>query len=182
MMQALVIQAMTCCWTPLALCLLAATPIPRLPVVTQLHGGSASLRDVPGLAVVAEATSPEARFLGITEEWLTERVTARLRGAGVHVLERSDALSSARQPLAVVRLQTMRVPDRLAIAWHLSLEVYQKVATLGVPPDSVLADTWAASATIGVTSEGALRGSVGKSLGNQVDELLRAWSHRAPEE
>ena len=91
------------------------------------------------------------------------------------LLERGAALTTERQPLLVVRLQTVRVPDAPIVAWHLSLAMHQRVATLGADSTRTLAQTWAAEASLGVTAARLLRASVAKTLGSQVEEFVRAW-------
>ncbi|MBI5710673.1 MAG: hypothetical protein HZC42_10275 [Candidatus Eisenbacteria bacterium] len=146
-----------------------------LPEVSQLHGGDAALRGLPGVAVVAESTSGDVRRYGIDEDWLAGRVRGALERAGVPLLERSDALTTGRSPLLVVRLQTVRVPDAPIIAWHLSLAMHQRVAPLGADSTRTLAQTWAAEASLGVTTARLLRASVAKTLDSQVEEFVQAW-------
>lgn len=146
-----------------------------LAEVSQLHGGDAALRGLPGVAVVAESTSGDVRRYGLDEDWLAGRVRAALERAGVPLLERGDALATERSPLLVVRLQTGRVPDAPIVAWHLSLAMHQRVAPLGADSTRTLAQTWAAEASLGVTSARLLRASVAKTLGTQVEEFVRAW-------
>jgi hypothetical protein len=149
-----------------------------LPAVTQLGGDPAALRHLPGVAVIAEDTSPEASACGVTEDWLRERVSSSLRKAGLPRLERSDALSRDQQPMLVVRLQTVKLPRSKTLAWYLWLGVLQRTATLGAPPDTVLAETWAATGTLGVTSGSLLKHSVGETVDQKTDEFAEAWRSR----
>jgi hypothetical protein len=152
--------------------LLGLFPILALPEVTQLDAGNASLRGLTGIAVVAENVSHEVRSFGLKETWFEERIATSLQRAG---LRRLPVLEGDRQPLLVVRLQTVPIPGRLIFAWHLSLIVYQRVATLGAAPDTLPAQTWAASASIGVASAPRLQASVREALDEQVTEFVRAW-------
>jgi hypothetical protein len=149
-----------------------------VPEVTQLAAGDSSLRGLPGVAVVAEATSHEVWRFGIKEDWLEQRVTSALQAAGVPRLARSDALGIERQPLLVVRAQTTLLPQRQACAWHVSLVLRQQVAGLAGAPARFGAETWSASDVLGVTSVDRLRGSIGKALDEQLAEFTRAWARR----
>jgi hypothetical protein len=150
-----------------------------VPEVTQLAAGDSSLRGLPGVAVVAEATGHEVWSLGLKESWLEQRVTSALQAAAVPRLERSDALGTQRQPLLVVRAQTTLIPTRQACAWHVSLVLHQQVAGLGGAPARFGAETWSASDALGVTSTDRLRSSVGKALDAQLAEFVQAWARRA---
>jgi hypothetical protein len=150
-----------------------------LPEVTQQAEGDSSMRGLPGVTVVAEATSHEVWRFGIKETWLEQRVTEALRSAAVPRLERSDALMTRRQPLLVVRAQTTLIPERRACAWHISLVLRQRVAGLDGAPAQFGAETWSASDALGVTSTDRVRASVGKALDEQLAEFVRAWTRRA---
>jgi hypothetical protein len=145
--------------------------------VVQFGTENLPLRHLPGLApVVVNASGLRAPV--VSDDWLEARVTAELRRANVPLLARSDALMDERQPLLVVRLQTVKVPDRRAFAWHLSLAVYQKMACVGDSVSRTLAQCWAAKPTLGITSTAGLKASVGESLDEQIAELGRAWETR----
>ena len=159
-------------WSSLVAGLLGLFPILALPEVTQLDPGNASLRGLPGIAVVAENVSHEVRPYGLKETWFEERIATALERAGVR---RLPGLDRDRQPLLVARLQTVPIPGRLIFAWHLSLIAYQRVATLGAAPDTLPAQTWAASASIGVASAPRLQATVRDALDAQVAEFVRAW-------
>ncbi len=158
--------------------LIAALPTLKLPEVTQLDLGSASLRGLPGVGVVAEETSQDARAQGLTQEWLETRVRGDLKARGIGVLERSDALTLPRRPLLVVRAQTVALPGSSIIAWHLSLAVHQNVRSPADSSTTVAAKTWEASSVIGATSARMLRASLGRTLGDQVGEFARVWATR----
>jgi hypothetical protein len=149
-----------------------------LPEVTQLAAGDSSLRGLPGVAVIAEATSHEVWIFGLKEDWLERRVTSALQVAAVPRLARAEALGFERQPLLVVRAQTTLLPQRQACAWHVSLALRQQVAGLAGAPAQFGAETWSASEALGVTSTDRLRSSVGKALDEQLAEFVRAWARR----
>ena len=163
---------------PLIAGLLGLSLVLPVPEVTQLADGDSSLRGLPGVAVIAEATSHEVWPFGIKEGWLEQRVTSALQVAAVPRLARSDALGIKRQPLLVVRAQTTLIPERQACAWHVSLVVRQQVAGLDGAPARFGAETWSASDALGVTSTDRLRSSVGKALDEQLAEFVRAWARR----
>jgi hypothetical protein len=158
--------------------LLGLSLVLPVPEVTQLAAGDSSLRGLPGVAVLAEATSHEVWRFGLKEGWLERRVTSALQAAAVPRLERSDALGMKRQPLLVVRAQTTVIPERQACAWHVSLVLHQQVAGLDGAPAQFGAQTWSASDVLGVTSTDRLRSSVGKALDAQLAEFVRAWARR----
>jgi hypothetical protein len=149
-----------------------------VPEVTQLAAGDASLRGLPGVAVVAEATSHEVWRFGLKQDWLEQRVISGLQAAAVPRLACPDAMRTRRQPLLVVRAQTTLIPVRQACAWHISLVLHQQVAGLDGAPAQFGAETWSASDVLGVTSTDRLRGSVGKALDEQIAEFVRAWARR----
>jgi hypothetical protein len=151
-----------------------AIVILALPWVTQLDFGSASLRGLPGVAVVAEEVSPDLRPLGITVESLAERVTAALRRDSIPVLERSDALAVRRQPMLVIRLEAVKLPESSVFAWRLSLAVCQRVGLLG-SEDSALAETWSATSSVGATSGPRLQRAFRGTLDDQVAQFVAAW-------
>ena len=159
--------------------LLGLSLVLPVPEVTQQAEGDSSMRGLPGVAVVAEATSHEVWPFGLKEVWLEQRVREALRSAGVPRLERLDALRIRRQPLLVVRAQTTLIPQRQACAWHVSLVLRQRVAGLDGAPAQFGAETWSASDALGVTSTDRVRGSVGKALDIQLAEFARAWARRA---
>lgn len=169
-------------WMSIALGVVVLLPAIRLPEVSQISGGDASLDGLPGVAVIAEQVSSEVRTLGITEEWIAGRVTTALRRDSIPLLTRSDAFSSDRQPLLVARLQTVRLPGRTAFAWYLSLAVHQMVVTRSPRSPAVLATTWEASESIGVSSASSLRATVGGTLDSQAAEFARAWRRRSATE
>ena len=165
--------------SPVIAGLLGLSLVLPVPEVTQVAAGDSSLRGLPGVAVLAEATSHEVWSLGLKQAWLEQRVTEALRSAAVPRLERSDALGTRRQPLLVVRAQTTLIPERQACAWHVSLVLRQQVAGLDGAPARFGAQTWSASDALGVTSTDRLRSSVGKALDVQLAEFVRAWARRA---
>jgi hypothetical protein len=171
-------RARACC----GVILLAGLPALPLPEVTQIDAGRTSLRGLPGVAVIAEQVSSEIRPYGLTEEWLAERVTSALRRDSIPLLTQTDALGRDRQPLLVVRVQTVRYPGRETFAWHLSLALHQKLALPGASGPPVLASTWEANASIGLTSAKMLRSSIGGSLADQVAEFVEAWRKQSLEE
>ena len=158
--------------------LLGLSLVLPVPEVTQEAAGDSSLRGLPGVAVLAEATSHEVWRFGLKQGWLEQRVTSALQAAAVPRLERSDALGTQRQPLLVVRALTTLLPQRQACAWHVSLVLRQQVAGLEGAPASFGAETWSASDALGVTSTDRLRSSVGKALDEQLAEFVRAWARR----
>jgi hypothetical protein len=159
--------------------LLGATlPVPALACVVTSPGSENALRGLPGVAVIIEAGT-EIRGAGVSEDRIRDRAVQSLRRAAAPILERSDALSIDRQPLLVVHLETTRVPDHNAFAWHLSLGVCQTVATLDSLPVRVLAQTWSATTSLGITSTSRLRASIEESLDGQLAEFLVAWKRRA---
>jgi hypothetical protein len=165
-------------FAPLLAGLLGLLILP-VPEVTQWAAGDASLRGLPGVAAIAEATSHEVWRLGLKQDWLEQRVASALRVAAVPRLERSDAQGLERQPLLIVRTQTTLIPERQACAWHVSLVLFQQVAGLQGAPARFAAETWSASDVLGVTSTDRLRGSVGKAIDAQVAEFARAWARRS---
>lgn len=172
---ALATRARTCC----GVILLAGLPALPLPEVTHIEAGPASLRGLPGVAVIAEQVSSEIRPYGLTEEWLEQRITSALQRDSIPLLTRSDALGRDRQPLLVARVQTVRYPGRETFAWHLSLALHQKLALPGTSGPPVLASTWEANASIGLTSAKMLRSSIGGSLEDQAAEFVQAWRKRS---
>jgi hypothetical protein len=165
-------------FAPLVAGLLGLLILP-VPEVTQLAAGDSSMRGLPGVAVLAEATSHEVWPFGIKEVWLEQRVTDALRNAAVPRLERMEALRTSRQPLLVVRAMTTLIPQRQACAWHVSLVLRQQVAGFEGAPARFGAETWSASDALGVTSTDRVRGSIGKALDLQLAEFVRAWAKRA---
>ena len=155
-----------------------AGPPSRRQAVTCSLGDDSALHGLTGLGVHAEQTSAQLWPLGITDEWLRAQVLAALRGSGVAVLETADAVTTERRSVLVVRLQSTLVPVHGAFLWHLSLGVYERVATLGGEPDSTMAQIWAAAPTLGMTTGEHLRASLRQSLGELTAEFLRAWDRR----
>ncbi len=163
---------------PLVAGLLGLLILP-VPEVTQLAAGDSSMRGLPGVAILAEATSHDVWPFGIKEVWLEQRVTDGLRNAAVPRLERMEALRTSRQPLLVVRAMTTLIPQRQACAWHVSLVLRQQVAGFEGAPARFGAETWSASDALGVTSTDRVRGSIGRALDLQLAEFVRAWAKRA---
>lgn len=156
----------------------AAAPAraPRVSAVSQLESGEAALRGITAVAVIAESTSPELARWGVTDDWLREVAVARVRDGGPGLLEKSDAAAHPRQPLLVVRLQSTRVPERSAWAWHLTVAHHQRMMTVGDSlPTLDRVQAWTARATLGVTSGPRLAGSVREALDQQVAEFVEAW-------
>jgi hypothetical protein len=150
-----------------------------IPPVTQIQGDSAALRGLPGVTLMVEATAPELRAYGVTADWLTTRARAQLDSAAVPLMAPADARGSARQPLLVIRLEAVRIPGPPeTYAWHLSLAVHQRTVTLGAHRDTTLAQTWAATEVLGVTSGRQLKQSVGASLKLKLKEFETAWRSR----
>jgi hypothetical protein len=150
--------------------------VASLPFVTQIEGGNEALRDLPGVAVIGEATSPELRSYGVTEEWLEHQASSLLERAGVPRLARSDAASSTRQPLLSIRLESVRLPDSRAFAWYLSVAVHQRTITLASPPDTLLTQAWSATGTLGITSGRILKDSLRETLAAKIGEFVKAWN------
>jgi hypothetical protein len=159
-------------WTLQTLgCLLAIS----LPWVTQIADDNAPLRALPGVAVVGEATAPEIKPYGVDDDWLGAHATRVLAKAGVPLLTRPDAFSSEHQPVLAVRLQTVRLPGTQTFAWHLSVALYRRMATLGAQPDTALSQIWAATGTLGVSSGPLLKSSVRQTLDEKLREFAKAW-------
>ena len=165
-----------------AIGLVVLLPAVRLPEVTQTDAGDASLRELPGVAVVAEQVSSDVRHYGLDEAWIEKRVTSALGRDSIPLMTRSAALTNDHQPLLVARLQSVRLPGRETFAWHLSLVVHQKVIAPGRSAAAMLATTWEATASIGITSGSMLKSSVGKTLDDQSAQFVEAWRMRAREE
>jgi hypothetical protein len=157
-------------------------PALPLPEVTQLQGGRASLRDLPGVAVIAEEVSSDVRPFGLSADWMEKRVSGALQRGTVPVLVRYDAASRDRQPLLVARIQTVRFPGRQTFAWHCSLALHQRVVAGDARASRVLATTWEATATIGITNGSSLTSSLGETLDRQAAEFARDWKLRATDE
>jgi len=155
-----------------------ALAVLALPWVTQLDFGAASLRGLTAVAVLAEETNPDVAPLGVTPASLALRVTTALRRDSIAVLERPDALSSRRQPVLVVRLETVRLDETRTFAWRLSLALCQRVALLGVPGET-LAETWSATTSVGATSAPRLARAIGRTLDGQIAEFVTAWRDSA---
>jgi hypothetical protein len=154
-------------------------PLLAVPqVVTQLGSGPEALRGLTGLGVLAETTSQNIGSLGVTESWLEQRVVRGLERAGVPVLASPALRATARGPLVVVRVQSVKVPDRRAFAWHLSLVVHRNVDCLDSASTEIRVPVWATESAIGVTSAPMLASSVSESLDEQLAELARAWKVR----
>ncbi len=146
-----------------------------LPSVTQIEGGDSALKHLPGVAVIVESTAPEIRRFGVDPTWLKEQARAVLERAAVPLLSEADAFSSTRQPLLVIRLQSIRLGTAAEFVWHLSVAVHQKTVTLGPAPDTLLTQSWAASHALGVTSGRLLKNSVRETLESKLAEFVRAW-------
>ena len=155
----------------LSLCLLAIS----LPFVTQLEGGNAALKDLPGIAVLAEETSPDAGVYGVDAAWIDSIAARSLAKSGVALLTRSDASMIPRQPFLAIRLETVRITNSHTFAWHLAVTAHQKTITMAAPPDTVLNATWAATGAIGVTSGAKLQASVRETLESKLREFAEAW-------
>ena len=155
----------------LSLCLLAIS----LPFVTQLDGGNAALKDLPGIAVLAEETSPDVQVYGVDAAWIDSIAARSLAKSGVGLLTRSDAAMTRRQPILAIRLESVRITDSHTFAWHLAVTAHQKTITMAAPPDTVLNATWAATGAIGVTSGTKLKASVRETLESKLGEFAEAW-------
>ena len=152
-------------------CLLALS----LPWVTQLEGGKAALKDLPGVAVLAEETAPDVIVYGVDPAWITSTATRALSKARVPLLTQSDAAMTFRQPVLAIQLHSVRITNTHTFAWHLALTLHQKTVTMAVPPDTVLSATWSATGTLGVTSGPKLKASVGEALEWKLREFAEAW-------
>jgi hypothetical protein len=164
------------------LALWVGIPEIRLPEVTQVEGGRASLRGLPAVAVIAEEVSSDVKRYGLDPQWIENRVRSALLRDSVSLLPRDDAESDDRQPLLVARIQTEKFPGRQTFAWHCSLVLHQRVMAGGAGGPSVLASTWEAAAEIGITSGVLLRSSLGKTLDEQAREFARDWEKRATDD
>lgn len=156
---------------PLMMCWLVAS----LPFVTQLAAEHPPIRGLQGVAVVGEGTATELRGYGIDDDWLRDRAVRELERARVPLVSKTDAFSSAHQPVLAVRLQTQRLPGTRTFAWNLSLTLYRRMATLSTPPDTALCQAWVSTATFGATSGLLLAGSVDETLELKVREFASAW-------
>ena len=154
----------------------AAPGRPRVPLpeVTQLYAGDAAVARLTAVAIAAEQVAFEVRRYGVSEDWLERRVRARLGPASVRQIGRPEALAADSAGLLVVRLQSTRIPGRETFAWHLSLGLHQRLHAVGQDAPVLLARTWEATASLGVTSGRALEASVGETLDQQVAEFLAA--------
>ncbi len=156
-------------------------PLPRLPEVSQTYSGPPLLRGLRGVAVLAEQVHSEIRPFGLDEAWLERRVSAALQRDSVPTLTRWEALRDERQPLLVVRLETVPVPAAGAFAWHLSLSMQQRVRPVAGDTTTTLATTWEAESTLGATSGKLLRASVGRSLDDRTRQFVDVWRQRQDE-
>ncbi len=168
-------------WAPLGCAVIVLLPVAQLPEVSQTVSGASLLRGLPGVAVVAEQVPSEVRALGLDEAWLERRVKAALERDSIPMLTPADAASRDRQPMLILRLVALRLPERGAFAWCLALGVHQRVRPMSGDSASALATTWEAEQTMGFTSAARLKRSVGASLEVQARQFVRAWKRRMAE-
>jgi hypothetical protein len=166
-------------WRVLSMTLVPLLMPIAVPPVSQLETGERTLRGLAGVAVVAESVAPELKPYGVTDDWLRDEIATRVAAGGLAVIHKGEALEHPRQPLLVARLQTTRVPERTAWAWHLSVALHQRMMTVADTlsvTDRV--QSWTARGTLGITSGSRLRDSVLDAIEAQVGEFVGVWRGR----
>jgi hypothetical protein len=135
-----------------------------------------SLRDLPGVRVLITDLNPEAERDGVVKEELQTDVTSRLIRAGIRVLTEEEWHKIARAPLLYVKVSALKGSDS-AYAYHVNVELYQRVSIEQNPSTSLVAfaATWSAG-SIGISDTPRLKGLVIGSLRDKIDEFIKAYS------
>jgi hypothetical protein len=131
----------------------------------------ATLRGLPGMAVIVEALTPEVERTGLTRNQLQTDVELRLRQAGIRVLTSEERFAVVGKPYLSVRVTILLYGERLVI-YHIKVELVQ-YASLETGEVAFAAATWD-TARLGTLDISNL--SYGRDrVIDEVDEFINAY-------
>ena len=114
----------------------------------------ATLRGLPGMAVLIENLAPEVERAGFTRRQLQTDVELRLRQAGIRVLTEQERLTVVGQPMFVYKRQCCPLLNDLhLIPFNINVVLYRK----SVPRHGCGGSTWAATWITGMIGSRMLR-------------------------
>ena len=131
----------------------------------------ATLRGLPGMAVLVEALTPQVERTGLTRNQLQTDVELRLRQAGIRVLTSEERFAVVGKPYLYVRVTILLYGERLVI-YHIKVELVQ-YASLETGEVAFAAATWD-TARLGTLDISNL--SYGRDrVIDEVDEFINAY-------
>lgn len=132
-----------------------------------------SLRDLPGVYVIVEAPSPEARAAGIDTAAIRSRVEQYLTLHGVPVLTKQGMLETGSAPKLHVQISAGGRATQ-PILWVADIVLYQNVTTAAAI-GSVPAGTWLGLTGFGLTPPAELKRAVWSAVEGQLEEFTTDW-------
>jgi hypothetical protein len=174
-----VVMAALAAATPLATAAPASRSLPLgLARGTQTDAGDQALRSLSAVALWVEEVGPEARAMGLDEDWLRRRMSAALGRDSIGVLPPQPVRVDLGQPYLIARLQTTGSRDVRVVAWHLGLALHRRALLPTADTLRVVARVWEAGEVTGLTTPSELRASIGEAFDRQLREFTRAWGSR----
>jgi len=132
-----------------------------------------SLRDLDGVKVVVEDVSKLAEARGVQRDQLQRGIEAKLRAAGIKVLNSGEF--PVGDPYLRVRVDATEEKAGM-MAYHLSLEFAQVVFMRRDPTITFnRAATWKAPDRIGLVPAPKLSESIQNDLSGQLDQFIEAF-------
>lgn len=146
-------------------------------ILTCFHMGAAqaaspvereSLRGLPGVGLVIERISPDAKANGLTEEAVQTSVELILRSSGIRILSASERWEELAAPFLLVQINTVK--GNWSYAANVTVTFNQKVALISRPQYVVFAPSWINSVVV-IAGFSKLRELVSIAIEPQIKEF-----------
>jgi len=123
-----------------------------------LSMGRESLQGLPGVSVLIEHISPEARADGLSKEAIRTSVELILRASGILVTTEKKAVQHA-LPLLYVRINAAKVGPKL-YAYCTDVQLEQMVSLRKHPERATYATTWSSASIVGTLLRSNVRNTI----------------------
>jgi hypothetical protein len=125
---------------------------------------------VSAIIVVASSSGPIATAGNVTDEWVRDQVTARLRNRGIWAFaSREQAVAAGKLAVVLgVHVNSMNIKDTVLYPWAISLSIYDHATFVGGGSGTVT--LWTAS-SFGFGGSAVVVDQVIGSINGHVDKL-----------
>jgi len=126
-----------------------------------------SLRELPGVYVLIEATKPDAQADGLSAEAIQTATVHILGASGIRVLTQKEIHDSPEGGVLYVKVSTVKSPVG-TYAYSATVELFQETQLVRQPLLGVSGMTWRALGVIGSISQDHLRDVIDSAVQPQV--------------
>lgn len=132
-------------------------------------GSRISLKGLPGVSVLVESLSSEARDAGLNEKQILTDVELRLRERGVRLLSSQEWSQTASKPSLYVHVNVIAPPGLVAYNVWVALEQVGEFSNGSSGP----AATW----WVGTTGSQPLKGNVARAIRDRVLDKVEEFAN-----